>query len=289
MTTGSMKLLYTSDLHGSTGHYARLAAVAASNHPDVVILGGDMLPDDSALDPRQMGLGQPTWVRGEFRAHMRQLRSVCDATDVLVIFGNHDWTSSVTAMSELAEEGLVSVLELNHSTDVRGLRFIGYSYTPPTPWFVKDFERLDRPGDTPPLLGGARWDARFGKAIPHAADVLFGNTPTMTDDLAELSPPQQPWVFVAHAPPFDSGLDATFKGEPWGSHAILETIKKHQPLLSLHGHVHEAPTVSGSHKQQIGKTVAVNPGQTRGALSYALIDINVATCQVGDVLHGHQS
>lgn len=284
-----MKLLYTSDLHGSKGHYARLATVAASNHPDVVILGGDMLPDDSALYPRRMGKGQPTWVRVEFRAHMRQLRPACDAADILVIFGNHDWTSSVTAMSELAEEGLVSVLDLNHATEVRGLRFIGYSYTPPTPWFVKDFERLDRPGDTPPLLGGARWDARFGKAIPHAADVLFGNAPTMTDDLAELNPPDQPWVFVAHTPPFDSGLDASLKGEPWGSHAVMETIKKHQPLLSLHGHVHEAPTVSGSHKQQIGKTVAVNPGQTRAALSYALIDINVATCQVGDVLHGHQS
>ncbi len=290
MITDSIKLLYTSDLHGSGGHYARLVAAVESNRPDILVLGGDMLPDDSALNPKQMGVGQPAWVRGEFREHVRRLRSACDGMTVLIIFGNHDWISSTTAMRELAEEGLLSVLDLSPPGDVGGLHFIGYPYTPPTPHYVKDFERLDRPGDVPPLLGGARWDMRFGKAIPHAADVLFSKKrPSMTDDLAELNPPKQPWVFVAHAPPYGSGLDASFKGEPWGSHAVLETIRKHQPMLSLHGHVHEAATVSGSHKQQIGKTIAVNPGQTRGALNFALIDIDVAASQVGDVLHGHQS
>ena len=40
-----------------------------------------------------------------------------------------------------------------------------------------------------------------------------------------------------------------------GSTAILDAIKKHQPLISLHGHIHES---RGDCK--IGRTVCINPG-----------------------------
>jgi hypothetical protein len=74
-------------------------------------------------------------------------------------------------------------------------------------------------------------------------------------------------IFNLHAPPFASGLDTAPKlseslqvsasGEtaPVGSTAVLNVIQKHQPLLGLHGHIHEAV---GAHK--IGRTLCVNPG-----------------------------
>ena len=75
-------------------------------------------------------------------------------------------------------------------------------------------------------------------------------------------------IFELHAPPFGTGIDeapildknlvpikgGTERG-PVGSTAVLEAIKKCQPLLGLHGHIHES---KGAVK--IGRTVCLNPG-----------------------------
>jgi len=285
----TMRLLYCSDLHGSEEHYARLDVAAKTHLPQVIILGGDMLPDDSALQPETLGRGQPEFVRGRFRELILGLREACRPVAILAIFGNHDWSSSATAMNELANDGLLAILSHTMPVDVSGLAFLGYSSSPPTPWFVKDFERLDLPGDTPPLLGGARWDPRFSKSSAHGAEVVFGAFPSIAEELADLKAPAQPWVLVAHAPPFETNLDRSFKGESWGSRAIRAVIERHQPLLSLHGHVHESPIVTGSFTQQLGGTVAVNPGQSHDKLRYALIDIDVGACKITDVIHGQQA
>lgn len=284
-----MKLLYCSDLHGNDAQYALLIALAGRLRPDLIVLGGDLLPDDSALDPPQMGHGQPQFVRRQFKAAVSTMRDAAGAPPVLVIFGNHDWASSVIAMEELAETGLVTILDHTRPTRVGDLDFLGYSHTPPTPWFVKDFERLDRPGDTPPLLGGARWDPRFARATSHSAAVIFEDGKTIEEDLSAMTIPTGPWVFVAHAPPYETHLDRTFGGIPWGSRTIRSVIEKHQPLLSLHGHVHESPTVTGEFSQELNKTVAVNAGQSRSTLDYAIVEIDVPGRRVRRLQHGQQS
>lgn len=284
-----MKLLYTSDLHGEETHYARLLTAAKAVQPDVVVLGGDLLPDDPVLVPENLGRGQPDWVRNRFRESMADLRSTCRPKAIAVIFGNHDWLSSVAAMEELAGDGLVSILNVESPLVVEGLAFLGYSSSPPTPWFVKDFERLDMPGDPPPLLGGARWDPRFSKAIPHGSPVLFDKGKSIEEELGDLTPPSQPWVFVAHCPPFNTRLDMSRKGESWGSKAILAAIQKHQPLLSLHGHVHESPRVSGECSDKIGSTIAINPGQSRSTLQYVCVEVDVPGRRVSKIKHGQQS
>ncbi len=286
---GSMKLLYCSDLHGHPEHYGRLEAAARGLRPDVIVLGGDILPDDSALRPEQMGFGQPQFVREQFRTVIQQVRSACGDAPVLFIFGNHDWASSIPAVEELAKDGVLTLLGHEKTFDLDGVRFLGYSFTPPTPWYVKDFERLDEPGDRPPLLGGARWDPRFNRVGTHGAPVLFKDRPSMAEDLAELTPPAGPWVFVAHAPPFESKLDRTFGGKPLGSRAIRATIEKRHPILSLHGHIHESPRVTGTIQERIGGTVAVNAGQSSGALSFAVIEIDPSEPAVKSVEHRRQS
>ena len=77
-----------------------------------------------------------------------------------------------------------------------------------------------------------------------------------------------------HAPPFDSGLDTAPKldktlkpeigmfgieAEPVGSKATRKAIEKYQPLLGLHGHIHES-----SGERKIGRTLCVNPGSEYG-------------------------
>ena len=54
--------------------------------------------------------------------------------------------------------------------------------------------------------------------------------------------------------------------------------KKNQPYLTLHGHIHEAPSRSGSYWEKIGNTVCINPGQ-------ATRDLHAVTFELEDVLN----
>jgi Icc-related predicted phosphoesterase len=91
-------------------------------------------------------------------------------------------------------------------------------------------------------------------------------------------------IFNLHCPPYKSGLDEApaidadlklLHGgralRPVGSTAVRESIEKHQPLLSLHGHIHES---KGAVK--IGKTLAINPGSSyeEGMLMGAIIQLD---------------
>lgn len=283
-----MKLLYTSDLLGNEGHYGRLLALAGTARPDCLVLGGNCLPDDSALDRPLMGRGQPAFVRQQFRKFATGLREA-SACELLVVFGNHDWGSSVTEMEALAGEGLLKTLKHTEPTRAAGLAFLGYSCSPPTDWYVKEFERLDLPGDPVPLMGGARWDSRFSRPCTNSASVIFKKSKAISEDLALLTPPAGPWIFVAHTPPFDTKLDRAFGGRSIGSRAVRAAIEKYSPFLSLHGHVRESPQVSGEAREVIGRTTAVNPGQTPRALQYALIELDANAGVVQDVKLGQQT
>ena len=81
-------------------------------------------------------------------------------------------------------------------------------------------------------------------------------------------------IFNFHVPPYNTLLDVAPKLSEdltpsvseeahVGSTSVLEAIKKYQPLLGLHGHIHESRGI-----QRIGRTVCVNPGSeyTEGIL-----------------------
>ncbi len=55
-----------------------------------------------------------------------------------------------------------------------------------------------------------------------------------------------------------------------GSKAVSDAIERYQPLLSLHGHIHES---RGAIK--LGRTLAINPGSEygEGILRGAIINI----------------
>jgi Icc-related predicted phosphoesterase len=90
-------------------------------------------------------------------------------------------------------------------------------------------------------------------------------------------------VFQLHNPPYGSGLDEApeltkdmrpaFAGRslvPVGSHAVLELIEKYQPLLTLHGHIHE-----GKGTRIYKHTLCINPGSMyeQGMLHGAVVEL----------------
>lgn len=92
--------------------------------------------------------------------------------------------------------------------------------------------------------------------------------------LTGLLVPDQPTIFNLHDPPHGSGLDLAFRLtadlrvqsgggqpllEPVGSTAVRTLIERVQPVLSLHGHIHESRAAT-----TIGRTVVLNPGSTYG-------------------------
>lgn len=90
-------------------------------------------------------------------------------------------------------------------------------------------------------------------------------------------------VFNLHPPPYGSGLDEapeltedlrpTHAGRalvPVGSQAVLHVIEKYQPLLGLHGHIHE-----GKGTRKYKRTLCINPGSMyeQGILHGAVVDL----------------
>ena len=90
-------------------------------------------------------------------------------------------------------------------------------------------------------------------------------------------------VFNFHAPPYGSGLDEApeltkdlrpaYAGRslvPVGSKSVLAVLDKYQPLLGLHGHIHEGKGV-----RKYKKTLCVNPGSMyeQGILHGAIIEL----------------
>lgn len=92
-------------------------------------------------------------------------------------------------------------------------------------------------------------------------------------------------IFNFHCPPYNSGLDTapklddTLKPVSIGGHLMMEAvgstavrgvIERHQPLLGLHGHIHESRAAN-----TLGRTLCVNPGSEypEGILRGAVVDL----------------
>jgi Icc-related predicted phosphoesterase len=100
--------------------------------------------------------------------------------------------------------------------------------------------------------------------------------------LAQLQDPRQA-VFNLHPPPYGTTLDdvpeltedlkpkhAGRSLVPVGSRSVREVILEYQPILGLHGHIHE-----GKGAIRLGKTLCINPGSMyeQGRLLGAVVNL----------------
>jgi Icc-related predicted phosphoesterase len=159
--------------------------------------------------------------------------------------GNDDTDEVLTALDEVPQDRAVNCENLIVPIDDEHvMATVGYST--PTPW------------DTP----RERTDEQIGEVIEKL--------------LAGVSDPSR-CVLNFHCPPLDSGLDTCLrldasvwppapvieKGQPVyygaGSQSVTDAIRKYQPVVGLHGHIHESRGAA-----RFGRTPAFNPGSEYG-------------------------
>jgi Icc-related predicted phosphoesterase len=298
-----LKIFYATDLHGSEVCWRKLVNAGPFYGADVVICGGDMtgtamIPlvgeggrrdvffqdhrfsldsedEVQAIEKKIVNRGYyPVRVSREEMEALSADQSLVDqrfkeamlstvqrwmdiaeeklsGTDIRLVVcpGNDDMfeVDKVIAQSGSVEMGEATALDLG------GFSMISMGWTNPTPW--KTYR--EAPED--------KLRIRIEKMVGQAPDL-------------------RRTIFNFHAPPFGSNLDdAPALDEdlqpllggramrPVGSRAVREAIAEHQPLLSLHGHIHE-----GKGTQRMGKTLAVNPGSAyeEGVLQASVLELD---------------
>jgi Icc-related predicted phosphoesterase len=300
--TRELRIYFATDIHGSEVCFRKFVAAAKVYEADVIILGGDfagkaivpVLTKDGQLQARvggqEVSVPETQWdqlakdigktglypvrmdadqlarLSGDeaalnqlFRSEIAaQLQRWCDlaaerldpAVRCIITPGNDDPTD---ADSVLASHGRVECPELE-LCDLGPVTMASLGVVPTTPW---NTERECT-------------EEELGKQIAEMLDQV---------------PDGRPCILNLHCPPYASGLDdapelddtlkPVIRGGrpsiiPVGSHAVREAIKQYQPVVGLHGHIHESRGA-----QKIGRTLCVNPGSdySSGVLRGAVIDI----------------
>jgi Icc-related predicted phosphoesterase len=265
-----MRICLASDFHGSRTLYEQLEALLRDERPELVILGGDMLPDGQEHDPDGT---QAAWVREVLAAWVGRVRAAAPELAVACCMGNHDWLRSEEALRFEQQAGCLVLLEMQRVWVHKGVRFVGCPFSPPSPHFAKDYERLDTAVDDLPAFDCAVLATGADGIRELTVEEHFLGRPTIEAELTAIATPEQPWVLVAHAPPYDTKLDRLPNlDDPIGSKAVRRFIESRQPLCALHGHVHESPQVTGACCDDIGGVPCINPGQGHEQLHAVLFD-----------------
>lgn len=264
-----MKILYVTDLHGDKNKYNRLFEVARERRVDMVINGGDMLSKDHGEL-----FNQGDFIEDFLNKHF----SLFDSNDIeyLCCLGNDD----LRVFDDLFENTcgkhpFVSNLSQSGACFL-GYEFIGFNLIVDSPFGLKDRCRMD--------TSEYKFQKQYRSALlstPDGWEELndweeYAHTlPTIEEELSTLVRPNDmsKTIYVIHMPPHKIGLDECYSGLKVGSKAVYEFLEKNQPFMSLHGHIHESPEVSGKWHAKIGETICIQPGQCED-FTYVIVDLD---------------
>jgi Icc-related predicted phosphoesterase len=271
------KCFFISDLHGQESRYKKLFLKIKQETPDAVFLGGDLLPSFGAHDG---GNFLKDFLSREFIDLRNKLDQ--DYPRIFLILGNDDSRSQEEELINYMQQDQIWEYMHNTSTQFKSFTIYGYSYVPPTPFLNKDWERYDisryvDPGCISPEEGI--------HSIEQPLNII--QYATIKDDLQNLTGDNDlgKSIFLFHTPPYQTNLDrAALDGKMIdhvpldvhvGSIAVKELIIDRQPLITLHGHVHESARITGSWKDQIEGTFAFSAAHNGPEL--ALVRFNPET------------
>lgn len=272
-----MTCFFAADLHGHERRYQRLVEAVTAERPAAIFLGGDLLPHAGA---RRVGCGH--FIDDYLEPLFLDLRARLGvaAPRVFLIFGNDDPRCDEPALVAGERAGAWTYLHEKHVI-WEGFDVYGYAFVPPSPFLLKDWERYDvsrhvDPGAVSPEEGQRTVDVPVHEAryatIQRDLDAL-----TRAADMTRA-------VLLFHAPPHDTVLDRAalddrmFDHVPLdphvGSIAVRRFIEARQPLLTLHGHIHESARLTGAWQQRLGRTLSVSAAHDGPELALVRFDPN---------------
>jgi len=259
-----MKCLYTSDIHGEIHLYQELLTLAISSSAEIIVLGGDLLPSFPPTKRYEDMVPNQRIFAQQFLSPF--FKRVLEATSVKQIFlipGN--WDLGYSYLFNEPVEGIIDLSQRSYRL-MNGYELIGYPFIPPTPFRPKDYEKMDDqetnwpPQKNPSYIRSSEQDEQLTPVDPY---LYLKQQETIKENLKRLPKPlyHKRGIYIMHSPPFGTRLDFIQGGKSAGSRSIRGFIEETQPLLTLHGHIHESPELSGTYIDRIGGTLSINPGQ----------------------------
>jgi Icc-related predicted phosphoesterase len=298
-----MKIFFATDIHGSEVCWRKFLNSAAFYKADMVVLGGDVTGKVMVPIIAYPGYWQVT-IGGE----AQRLETQAELDDVQRLVRNRGSYPAIVSPDELQvlsqEEGAVDrrfsaemIKSLDRWLDMADGKLKGGQIPCVLNGGNDDIWEIDDVIESSPCVTFGE-----GKVLDldgfHLVSMGWTNpTPWNTfreAPEAELAakietvvagiPDMERAIFNFHAPPHGTGLDeapalddtlrpmhggAVMKAV--GSTAVRDAIVKHQPMLSVHGHIHESRGI-----KRMGRTFAINPGSVYGdgVLQGAVLELN---------------
>ncbi|HSS34315.1 MAG TPA: hypothetical protein VLL27_13650 [Solirubrobacterales bacterium] len=290
-----LRLFYAGDVHGSRVCWKKFINAAAHYPADVLVMGGDLT--GKALVPivrRGDGSHLARVIGEEREAHgateLEELEAAIATNGMYPTIVNEAEAERLRTDSAHREQVFERALlgELTLWVEFADERLAGTdtrAYVIPgndDPWSVDAILESGAAVDAcdeQVRIVGAHEMISFGYSnrtpwdTPRELDEeeIYTRLKVLADQLENPSGA----IFNIHVPPRDSSLDTAYEvdeelryvmkgGRPHeiatGSSAVKQIIEEVQPLLSLHGHIHESKGMT-----KIGRTVAINPGSDYGS------------------------
>ncbi len=308
-----MKIFFATDIHGSEVCWRKFLNSAAFYKADLVILGGDVTGKAMVPIIDRGGRWQATW-RGE----TYQLESKQQLDELMARIRNSGFYPAIVSEDELshlgANEDAVGerfehemISSLDRWLDMADGKLRGGQIPCILNGGNDDIFEIDSVIESSPCVSFAEGKLMDLGGFSLVSMGWTNPTPWNTyreaaedklaekiEAVAELVPDMSRAIFNFHAPPYGTGLDeapaldenlrpmhggAVMK--PVGSTAIRDAILKYQPMLSLHGHIHESRAI-----KRMGRTMAINPGSVYGdgVLQGAVLDLDAKKGKVSRYL-----
>ena len=268
-----MLCYFVSDLHGKTDRYNKLFAEIRREKPDTLLLGGDLIPHY---------FNSKNFLMDFIHPNLKSLKADLHNSypSIFIILGNDDGKKEESTVLEIEKEDLWSYIHFK-KVEFSNNYLFGYSFTPPSPFLLKDWEKYDvsryvDPGCISPEEGKRTveisHDDKKYSTIKKDLEIL-------TDGMDVSNS-----IFLFHGPPYKTNLDrAALDGKMIdnvpldvhvGSIAIKDFIEEKKPRLTLHGHIHESARITGSWKDKIGRTICLSAAHDGKELAMVKFEIS---------------